>query len=59
MAIVASGCLPTKFLRALEFLNIAMPSTRTFFRHQLVYVHGVSDNLGAHVLHNTAGLIPI
>ena len=41
--ILFTGCLPTKILRAFNFLNIAVISPRTYFRLQKQYMHGVSE----------------
>ena len=42
-AILFSGGLASKFLRALGFLNIQVPSLSTFYRHQKKYLHGVNS----------------
>lgn len=40
--VLFSGQLPAKVLRAFTFLNVIVPSVRTFFRYQKDYLHGVS-----------------
>lgn len=42
--ILFSGSLPTKFLRALKFLNVCIPTVDTFHFYQKKYLHGVSYN---------------
>lgn len=41
-ALLFTGCLPTKFLRALRIFNLATIGLRTYFRYQKEYLHGVS-----------------
>ena len=41
--ILFTGCLPTKFLRAFNFLNVSTVSPGTFFKYQREYLHGVSQ----------------
>ena len=41
-AILFSGGIATKVLRMFNFINIQVPSPRSFFRHQSDYLHGVS-----------------
>ena len=44
-SILFSGCLPNKFLRAMRSINIAVISTRTYFRHQSKYLINVVGNV--------------
>ena len=41
--ILFSGCLATKFLRALSFISVQIPTDRTFYRHQKEYLHRVNQ----------------
>jgi solute carrier family 8 (sodium/calcium exchanger) len=41
-AVLFSGSLVTKFLRALAFLSFLSPSVSTFHHYQRKYLHGVS-----------------
>ena len=41
-AILFTGGLASKFLRAMAAINVLAPSQRTFFRHQTDYLHGVN-----------------
>ena len=41
-AILYSGGLATKFIRALSLINILSPGIRTFHKIQQTYLHGVS-----------------
>lgn len=40
-SILFAGGVASKFFRALQFINVKVPSLRTFFRHQKEYLHGV------------------
>lgn len=41
-AILFSGCIPSRFLRALGFIAVLIPKLRTYNNHQKTYLHGVS-----------------
>lgn len=44
-AVLFSGSLPAKFLRAMNTLCVMCPSPATFFDHQKTYLHGVSMSI--------------